>query len=172
MTEEPTRKLAVLLHADVIGSTSLVQQNETVAHQRIQDAFRRFSVTIANHGGIAHEIRGDAIVVEFSRASDAITAALEFQASNSACNKTLPDKIRPELRVGVAMGEVVIADNTVTGEGIVLAQRLEQLAEPGSVCIQGAVYETIPKRLPFDYEDLGERELKGFNTPIRVYTVK
>ena len=172
MTEEPTRKLAVLLHADVIGSTSLVQQNETVAHQRIQDAFRRFSVTIANHGGIAHEIRGDAIVVEFSRASDAITAALEFQASNSACNKTLPDKIRPELRVGIAMGEVVIADNTVTGEGIVLAQRLEQLAEPGSVCIQGAVYETIPKRLPFDYEDLGERELKGFNTPVRVYTVK
>jgi TolB-like protein/Tfp pilus assembly protein PilF len=171
VTEEPTRKLAVLLHADVIGSTALVQLNETVAHERIRDAFQRFSETITVHNGIAHEIRGDALVAEFSKASDAVTAALEFQTANSAHNEMLSDKIRPELRVGVAMGEVVVADNTVTGEGIVLAQRLEQLAESGGVCVQGAAYETMPKRLPFDCENLGERELKGFNEPVRVYAV-
>jgi adenylate cyclase len=172
VTEEPTRKLAVLLHADVISSTALVQLNETVAHQRIQDAFQRFSQTITQHNGTTQEIRGDALVAEFSRASDAVTAALDFQSTNTAHNEGISDEIRPELRVGIAMGEVVVADNTVTGEGIVLAQRLEQLAEPGGTCVQGAVYETIPRRLPFEYENLGERELKGFDHPVRAFAVR
>ena len=172
MTETPVRKLAVLLHADVVGSTSLVQKNETLAHQRIQETFRRLSETINGHSGVAHEIRGDALVAEFSRASDAVSASIAFQTDNTAHNEGLSDEVRPVLRVGIAMGEVVVADNTVTGEGVVLAQRLEQMAEPGGVCIQGAAYETIPKRLPFDYENLGDQELKGFNEPIRVYAVK
>lgn len=83
MIEEPPRKLAVLLHADVVGSTALVRLNETVAHQRIRDAYRRFSETIRAHGGNALEIRGDALVAEFSRASDAAAAALDFQIENS-----------------------------------------------------------------------------------------
>ncbi len=171
MTEEPTRKLAVLLHADVISSTALVQINETVAHARFQDVFRRFSETITGHNGTTHEIRGDALVAEFSKASDAVSAALEYQAANHEHNAGLDDEIRPELRIGVAMGEVVVADNTVTGEGIVLAQRLEQLAAPGGTCVQGAAYETIPKRLPFKYENLGEQKLKGFSEPVRIYAV-
>ena len=80
--------------------------------------------------------------------------------------------IRPVVRVGIAMGEVVVADHIVTGEGIVLDQRLEQMAEPGGICIQGAVYDTMPKRLPFQYDNLGERELKGFDEPIMVYAVR
>lgn len=172
MTEQPTRKLAVLLHADVAGSTALVRIDETLAHQRIQEAFRRFSEVISNHYGLPHEIRGDALVAEFSRASDAISAAVAFQTANAAHNDDLSDEVRPTIRVGIAMGEVVIADRTVTGEGVVLAQRLEQLAEPGGVCIQDAVYQTVPKRLPFNYEYLGERELKGFDEPIRSYAVK
>jgi adenylate cyclase len=171
LTKDPPRKLAVLLHADVIGSTALVRLNETIAHKRIQDAFQRFSETIAQHSGTTREIRGDALIAEFSMASDAITAAVEFQSSNTVHNESISDDIRPELRVGVAMGEVVVANNTVTGEGIVLAQRLEQIARSGGICIQGAVYETIPKRFPFDYENLGKRELKGFPKPIRVYEV-
>ena len=172
MTEQPSRKLAVLLHADVVGSTSLVQLDETLAHQRIQDTFKRFSETITSHSGAAREIRGDALVAEFSMASNAVSAALAFQSSNAAHNEELPDQLRPVVRVGIAMGEVVVADNTVTGEGIVLAQRLEQLAEPGSVCIQDAAYQTIPKRLPFEYEDLGEHRLKGFEESVRVYVVR
>ena len=169
--DQLSRKLAVILHADVVGSTSLVQQNETLAHERIRDTFRRLSETIASQNGVAHEIRGDALVAEFHMASDAVAAAVDFQALNAAYNQNLFDDIRPVIRVGIAMGEVVVADNTVTGEGVVLAQRLEQLAEPGGVCLQGAAYETIPKRLPFAYEDLGERELKGFKEYIRAYAV-
>jgi TolB-like protein/class 3 adenylate cyclase/rhodanese-related sulfurtransferase len=167
-----SRKLAVIIHADVVDSTALVRLDETITHERIQDTFRRFSETIRNHGGIAHEIRGDALVAEFARASDAISAALDFQSANSSYIEGLQDEIRPVVRVGIAMGEVVVANNTVTGEGIVLAQRLEQLASPGGVCIQGAAYETVPKRLPVEYEDLGELELKGFDDPVRVYRVE
>ncbi len=158
-----SRKLAVIMHADVVSSTMLVQLDETLAHERIRDTFRRFSGTIRLYNGIAHEIRGDALVAEFSMASDAVSASLAFQVANSALVAELADQVRPVVRVGIAMGEVVIADNTVTGAGVVLAQRLEQLAEPGGVVIQGAAYETVPKRLPFDYENLGELELKGFD---------
>ena len=104
MTE---RKLAVLLHADVVGSTALVQRNETLAHEQIRDTFRRFADTISTHGGIAHEVRGDAIVAEFSRVSDAVTAALSFQAAASDPVQNVEEQDRPVVRVGIAMGEVV-----------------------------------------------------------------
>lgn len=172
MEDTSSRKLAVILHADIVGSTALVQLNETIAHERIRDAFQRFSETIRNHRGIPHEIRGDALVAEFAKASDAVSASLAFQVANDGHNKKLSDDIRPVARIGIAMGEVVVADNTVTGEGVVLAQRLEQMAEPSSIVIQGAVYETIPKRLPFEYENLGERQVKGFDEPVRMYTVR
>ena len=170
-SDQLSRKLAVILHADVVDSTALVRQDEIIAHQRIQDAFQRFSDAIKTHNGLAREFRGDALIAEFPKASDAITASVEFQAANRVHLQDLPDQIRPMLRIGIAMGEVIVADNTVTGEGIVLAQRLEQLAESGGICILGAVYETIPKRLPFEYENLGEQELKGFDEPVRVYAV-
>ena len=167
-----TRKLAVILHADVVGSTAHVQQNETLAHERIHAVFNRFSEVIKSYGGVTHELRGDALVAEFERASDAVTASIAFQDANSIRNLELGDDLRPILRIGVAMGEVVIADSTVTGEGVVLAQRLEQLAEPGGLCISGAVHETMPQHLPFHQDDLGEQELKGFDEPVRVYRVR
>ena len=171
MAERLSRKLAVILHADVVGSTALVQRDEALAHERIQDAFRRFSETIETYGGATHELRGDALVAEFDRASDAVSAAITFQAENSEFNATLHDAIRPQVRIGISLGEVVIADNTITGAGVVLAQRLEQRAEPGGVFLQGAVYEAVPRRLPFSYESLGEQTVKGFEEPVRVYTV-
>ena len=133
-----SRKLAVILHADVVGSTMLVQRNETLAHQRIQAAFGKFSETIKTYAGITHELRGDALVAEFERASDAIAAALSYQVSNAEFNTTLDDDIQVQLRIGISMGEVVIADNTITGAGVVLAQRLEPLAETGGLFIQVA----------------------------------
>ena len=169
--DQLSRKLAVILHADVVGSTTLVQQNETIAHQRIQAAFNDFSKTISSYGGIAHEIRGDALVAEFERASDAVAAALAFQVLNDEFNLTLSDEIQPSLRIGISLGEVVIADNTITGAGVVLAQRLEQLADPGGVVVQGSVSETVPTRMPFEFQSLGEQVLKGFDQPVRSFSV-
>ncbi len=164
-------KLAVILHADVAGSTQLVQQDEQLAHERIQDAFRRFSETIAIYQGRVRELRGDALLADFERPSDAVTAALAFQADHSCYIEQLNDDIRPARRVGIAMGEVIIADSTVTGAGVILAQRGEQLSESGGVCITAAIHEGLPKRLPFDQADMGERQIKGFDETVRCYAV-
>jgi adenylate cyclase len=167
-----SRKLAVILHADVVGSTLLVQKDEALAHERIQNAFSRFSETISAYGGRTRELRGDALVAEFTRASDAVCAALLFQRQNQAHNESISDEICPALRIGISLGEVIVADGTITGEGIVLAQRLEQLAEAGGIVVQGTVSETVPDRLGFQFGSLGEVQLKGFEQPIRVFTVR
>ncbi len=155
----------------MVGSTVLVQKNEALAHARMVAAFKTFSHTIETYGGIAHEIRGDALLAEFERASDAVSASLVFQTSQLETNAQLNDEIRPELRIGIALGEIIIADKTMTGAGVVLAQRLEQLADPGGVVIQSATYETLPKNLPFSFDNLGEQQLKGFDDPVRAYRV-
>ncbi len=172
MTNGLSRKLAVIMHADVVSSARLVHLDETLAHERIRGTFQRFSDTIRLYNGVAHEIRGDALVAEFPMASDAVCASLAFQEANAAHLDKLEDDVRPVVRVGIAMGEVVVADHMVTGDGVVLAQRLEQLAEPGGVVIQGAAHETVPKRLPFDYDDMGELALKGFDELVRAFAVK
>jgi adenylate cyclase len=164
-------KLAVLLHADIEGSTSLVRLDETLAHERFHRTFRRFSAVITEWDGIPHEIRGDAIVAEFQRASDAANAAMAFQSDNQIQIADIADAVRPQMRVGIALGEVIIADGTVTGAGVVLAQRLEQLANPGGVCISAAIREALPDRLPFRCEDLGRHELKGIGYPQQVYSL-
>jgi len=166
-----SRKLAVILHADIVGSTVLVQRDERLAHQRMRDVFRRFSETITAYGGKVHEVRGDALLAEFERASDAVSATLAFQSQNRAANEDYSDDIRPEMRVGIALGEVIIADNTITGAGVVLAQRLEQLSEAGGLCISSAIREALPARLPFQYGPLGEQKIKGFEEPVRVFFV-
>jgi TolB-like protein/class 3 adenylate cyclase len=165
-------KLAVILHADVAGSTQLVQQNEQLAHERIRDAFRRFSDTIGKYHGRVQELRGDALLAEFERASDAVTATLAFQSNHHDHLEKINDDIQPEIRVGIALGEVIIADSTVTGAGVVLAQRVEQLAEPGGLCITSAIHEALPNRMPFSLESLGEQSLKGFDDDVRVYRVE
>lgn len=163
--------LAVILHADIAGSTRLVDKDEQLSHQRIQNTFQRFAGIISRYNGQVQEIRGDALLADFKRASEAVSASLAFQAEQKATIEALEDDIKPYVRVGIAMGEIVIADNTMTGAGVVLAQRLEQLAAPGEICIQRAAYETIPKRYPFQFEDLGEYQLKGFDQPVQAYGV-
>ena len=104
--------LVVILHADVAGSTALVQQDKQIAHERIQDTFRRFSDTIDKYQGHVLELRGDALLAEFKRASDAVSAALSFQGDQTKYNDQLKDDLQPVIRVGIAMGEVIIADST------------------------------------------------------------
>ena len=165
-------RLSVIVHADVLGSTQLVQRDERLAHERITLAFRRLAQTVASYGGRVHEVRGDALLAEFARASDAVCAALAFQQQSIAHNSTLDDDILPEIRIGIALGEVIVADRTMTGAGVVLAQRVEQLCEPGGVSITEAIREALPARLPIDSDNLGKQDVKGFDKSVRVYTVR
>ena len=171
LQSKSARKLAVILHADIACSTVLVQQHESIAHARMQDVFQRFASVIQAYGGVAHEIRGDALLAEFARASDAVGASLTFQEQNRQVNFEIKDDIKPVLRIGISLGEVVIADKTITGEGVVIAQRIEQLTEPGGICIQGAAQEALPQRLPYDCQLIAEKKLKGLENPVRYFSV-
>ena len=164
-------KLAVILHADIAGSTALVQRDAAIAHDRIMVSFRHFDKFITSYHGKVRELRGDALVAQFERASDAVAATLAFQEHQSLYITQLNDDIRPELRVGIALGEVIIDDHTVTGAGVVLAQRVEQLAMPGGLCITAAIHEALPQWMPLDHEYLGKQDIKGFDKMIRAYRV-
>jgi class 3 adenylate cyclase/TolB-like protein/Tfp pilus assembly protein PilF len=161
-------RFAFILHADIVGSTDLVQQDERIAHGKIRDALTRLSNAVRDYNGTTHEIRGDALVAEFEKASDAVCAALVYQEANEALSRSKTGA-SPRVRIGIAMGEVVVANRTVTGAGVVLAQRLEQLAEAGEVVVQGAACESIPQRMPFSFASLGEHDVKGFDRPVRGY---
>jgi len=146
--------LAVILHADVASSNTLVQQDKELAHERIRDSFGRFSEIIEKYQGHVLELRGDALLAEFERASEDVSAALSFQADQSEYSNQPMDELRPIIRVGIAMGEVVIADNTVTGAGVVQAQRVEQLADQGGVCITTAIHGLERKNIESDLHKL------------------
>lgn len=169
-TEGLSARLAVILHADVSASTLLVRQDEELAHKRIQGTFRDFQNIIEKYHGQVHELRGDALLAVFERASDAVTAALAYQTESNT-DDTIADESKPRLRVGLALGEVIIGDGTITGAGVIMAQRLEQKADPGDVVIQGAVHEAMPERYPFKYLYLGEFSIKGFDDSVRAFKV-
>ena len=160
-----TGKQAVILHTDIVDSTELVEQNKRLAYDRIQDTFGRFSNTIEKYQGHVIEVRGDALVAEFKRASDAVSASLSFQVDQAGYNDRLKDGPRPAIRVGIAMGEIIIADNTITGWGVVQAQRVEQLADPGGVYITSAIGQALPEGFPINTEILGEDTLRNFDYP-------
>ena len=130
MPDDLRRKLAVILHADVVGSTALVQRDESAAHRCVRDAFRQFTGTIESYGGSTHEIRGDALVAEFARASDAVSAALAFQSAKETRDHGLDDGIQLPIRVGISLGEVVVADGTVTGVGVSVFRQLRHADLP------------------------------------------
>ena len=116
MVEHPrSGKLTVILHADDADSTTLVRLDEDLAHQRIQDSFRRIGEAIARIHGHVRELRGDALLAGFERASDAVPTALAFQADQADHIAQLNDNILPMVRVGIALDGVIFADNTVTG---------------------------------------------------------
>lgn len=160
-----------MLHADIAGSTALVLRDETRAHEAMRSAFARLAAALEQYGGRVLETRGDALVAEFPRASDAIVGALAGQLA--AAPDDAADELESEIRVriGIALGNVVIGDGTVTGGGVVLAQRVEQLAEPGGVCIHDAVRDAVSRELPVRYEPLERQTLKGFSEPTQPYAV-
>ena len=171
VTPDPERKIAALIHARVSNSTELVQINRALAHQRIQSCFKGFEEVIDDYGGVTHEQRGDFMNAEFRRLSAAICAALSFQAAQKDFVARLQDDIGPEVRIGIALGEVLVAETGITGAGLILARRLEQLAPPGGVVIQGAARDTLPRDLPFTYRDLGKPTLSGMNEPVHVFEI-
>lgn len=165
------RKLAAIFMADVAGYSRLMSADEVgtlrllTAHREIIDGL------IAEHGGRIVNIAGDSVLAEIPSAVGAVQCAVEAQGRLAQANDGLPADRRLEFRIGVHVGDVMVRGGDLFGDGVNIAARLQTLAEPGGVCISGAVHEHVRKLLPLCFADLGPQAVKNIDVPVRAYSV-
>jgi adenylate cyclase len=163
------RRLAAILAADMVGYSHLIRADEegTLTALRalradlIDPKLRR---TYRTH----RQAHGRRDAVEFPSVVNAVRAAVEIQQAIAEHNSGLPEDKRIEFRIGINLGDVVIDGDDIQGDGVNVAARLEGLAEPGGICIAGSVYEQVRDRIDLPFEDLGEREVKNIDRPVRM----
>ena len=172
MTEEQAkRKLAAILSADAKDYSRLMEDDEEATVRTIT-AYRELMVSqIQNQNGRVVDAKGDNLLAEFSSVVDAVRCAVEIQRELGKRNAELPDHRKMEFRIGVNLGDVIEEGQTIYGDGVNIAARLEALAEGGGICISGTAFDQIRKRLSVGYEYLGEQAVKNIETPVRVYRV-
>src|SRR5262245_54133614 len=166
-----TRRLVAILAADVAGYSSLMAADEE-ATLRTLDAYRRtISDLISEHAGRIFGSAGDSVIAEFSSAVQAVRAAVAIQRALHRHNADLPGERRMEFRIGVNLGDVMVDSNNLLGDGVNVAARLQGVAEPGGICISGAVRDQIEGKLTFPLMPIGQRSLKNISRPVSVYSV-
>lgn len=166
-----TRRLAAILAADVAGYSRLMSTDEE-ATLRTLDAYRRtMSDLISEHAGRIFGTAGDSVIAEFSSAVQAVRAAVAIQRSLDRHNADLPQDRRMEFRIGINVGDVMADGANLLGDGVNVAARLEGVAEPGGICISGAVRDQIEGKLKFALTPIGQRALKNISRPVSVYSV-
>jgi adenylate cyclase len=170
-TSSRKRKLAAILHADVVGFSRLMGEDEAGTHQALGRLRSNVDPLIAAHGGRIVGTAGDSLLADFPSVVDALTCAIEMQHAARAINDAIPSERRLELRIGVNLGDVIIDGSNIFGDGVNIAARLEALAKPGSVCISHTVYEQVKNKLDLDYQFLGSQRVKNIAEPVRAYLV-
>jgi len=168
----PSRRLAAVLIADVVGYARLMERNETGTHTRLRAV--RAEVTdpaiAANQGRIVRTV-GDGLLVEFGSATDALRAATAIQRDMRARNEGVPPDERIDYRIGINLGDIIVTPDDLEGAGVNLAARLEALAPPGGICVSQAVQEQLREDLGVTFVDAGEQRVKNIARPVRVYQV-
>src|SRR5215467_9999763 len=154
------RRLAAILAADVAEYSRLIEADEegTLSLLRALRA-EVIDPKIAEHHGRIVKTTGDGLLVEFASVVDALRCAAEIQAAMAESNAPLPADKRIDLRVGINMGDIVVEDGDIFGDGVNIAARLEALAEPGGICISARVQEDAAGKLDLAFEDIGEQQL-------------
>src|SRR5208337_3285595 len=165
------RKLAAILHADVVGFSRLMGEDEAGTHQALGELRRAVDPLIAAHGGRIVGTAGDSLLADFSSVVDAVNCAMEMQQASRGINDLLPPERRLELRIGVNLGDVIVDGDDIFGDGVNIAARLEALAQPGTVCISQTVYDQVKNKIELDYRPLGSHRVKNIAEPVRAYAV-
>jgi len=159
-TSSVTRTLAAIVMADVANYGQLMGNDEAQTVRTLQAYRKVFVKHIESRGGKVLDAKGDAIMAAFNSAVEAVAASVAIQQEIAGQNESLANTRRMRFRIGVNLGDVVEDDDTLYGDGVNIAGRLESLAEPGSVCISRNVHEQVEGKLPLDFEYLGEHKVK------------
>jgi TolB-like protein len=164
------RRLAAILAADVVGYSRLMGADEegTLAALTVLRT-ELIEPCIAEHRGRVVKTSGDGLLAEFASVVDAVRCAVAFQEGMAERNADMPEDRRIEFRIGVNLGDVILQDDDVYGDGVNIAARLEGLAEPGGVVVSGKVHDEVRTKLDIDFVDLGAQEVKNIAEPVRVY---
>jgi adenylate cyclase len=165
------RKLTVALYADVAGYSRLSGEDEDRTHRQLRQNMKTISEAIIRFQGRIIHYAGDAVLADFSTASNALHCALDVQQKISEINSHLPENQRVLFRIGVNLGEVIVDGTEIYGDGVNVAARLESLADAGGVCISGTVFDAIGQKQIFEFEYHGEKSVKNIERPVRTYSV-
>jgi adenylate cyclase len=165
------RKLTAILCADVFGYSRLMGQDEEATHRTLVSHRKVIDTLIEQHHGRFVNSAGDSVLAEFASVVNAVQCAVEIQSALKAENADIPPERRMEFRIGINLGDVMVDGEQIYGDGVNVAARLENLAEPGGISIADTVYAQVRNKLTLGYADLGLQSVKNIAEPVRVYRV-
>src|ERR1700677_1834348 len=167
-----TRRLAAIMAIDVVGYSRLMGEDEAGTARSVREHREAGRPILAALGGRIVKTMGDGLLLEFPSVVAAVEGAIAIQKLMAKRNADTPEAKRIVYRIGVNLGDVLIEDDDILGDGVNIAARIEALCEPGGVLISGAAYEHTRGRIDADFVDLGEKALKNIERPIRVYSLQ
>lgn len=167
------RHLAAILAADVVGYSALMERDEAGTFARLKAGRKQlFEPEIERHHGRIFKLMGDGLLAEFGSVVDAVECAVALQRGLAERNAAVPADECFQVRIGINLGEVIVEGEDRYGEGVNIAARLEELADPGGIYVSGKVSKEVEKKLAFAFEPLGARQMKNIAEPVQVYRVK
>ena len=166
------RRLAAIVAADVAGYSRLMGADEEGTLIALKTHRRElFDPKVTEFGGRIVKTTGDGILMEFPSVVDALRCSVDVQQAMMARNEAVPVERRIQFRIGINLGDVMIDDGDIYGNGVNIAARLENMADPGGVCVSQAVVDQVKQKLELNFEDLGSRALKNIEEPVRTYRI-
>ncbi len=167
------RRLVAILAADIAGYSRLMGKDEEGTLAALKACHREvIDPKVAEHRGRIVNTPGDSVLIEFASAVDAAHCAVEIQKEIAERNSGIPEDRRVEFRIGINVGDVIIDEGDIYGDGVNIAARVEALASPGAICLSDNAYQQIKGKLTLDVSDMGEQRLKNIAQPVRVYGVR
>ena len=168
----PRRKLSAIVMVDVSGFSRMMGRDEEKTTALIREFHGRTKALVESHQGRVVDTAGDSVFGEFDSVVNAVRCAQAIQDAQAQVNTGRSSDERIETRIGVHLGDVIVQDYHVYGDGVNIAARLQSIAAPGSIFVSEAVYQQVHSKVDFAFEDLGVRELKNIEHPIRLYRIR
>jgi adenylate cyclase len=170
-SSDARQKLTAVFVTDVVEYSRLMGEDHHATLATLTEYRDVFADRIAEFRGRIVNAPGDSILAEFGSVVDAVAAAVEIQRDLAGRNEALPEERRMRFRIGINLGDVLVRDGDLYGDGVNIAARLESLADPGGICISRTVYEQVRTRLPLEFDAMGEQRVKNISEPVHAYKV-